>query len=227
MLKKKQSSHLSHQKMKTWNFTILPKKWGKDSNSDKHRLKTEPKETLTTFPSAKGGYRSSQSHEEGLRSSSSHDGILRHFKSMKIKLEQIPSNKTNVPVSHSEHEQWKQSSLSKIRSRHSSSKRDQKTKATPHEGIEPSSSKGGCRSSRSHEEGLRCSPSPQGSPIHSTSTKTKLEQVPSNKADVHVSHSEHEACKLRNVQIRVQTFIFQKGLETKTYSSRVHRTFQL
>ncbi|XP_057616584.1 mucin-17-like [Chionomys nivalis] len=177
------------------------KKGGKDSNSDKHsvRLKTEPKETLTTFSSAKGGCRSSQSHDEKLRSPSSHDGIPRHFKSMKTKLEQVPSNKTDIPASHSEHEQCKQSSLSKIGSRHSSSKRDQKTKATPHEGIEPAISKVGCRSSQSHEEGLRCSPSPQGSPRHSTSTKTKLEQVPSNKADVHVSHSEHEGCKLRSL----------------------------
>ncbi|KAM7338369.1 hypothetical protein ACRRTK_001853 [Alexandromys fortis] len=177
-------------------FHHSPTRVGRDLVSNKvgARLKTEPKESLTTT-SAKGGCRSSQSHEGGLRCSPSPEGSPRCSRSTKIKLEQVPANKADVHVSHSEHEGCKLRSLSKIESKHSSSKRDQKQKATHHECIEPSISKGGFRSSRSHEKGGRSSASPQTSHKCSRSIKTKLEQAPSNKAEVHASHTEHEDCK--------------------------------
>ena len=178
-------------------FHHSPTRVGRDLVSNKvgARLKTEPKESLTTT-SAKGGCRSpSQSHEEGLRCSPSPQGSPRCSRSTKIKLEHVPSNKADVHVSHSEHEGCKLRSLSKIKSKHSSPKRDQKPKATHQECIEPSISKGGFRSSRSHEKGGRSSASPQARHKYSRSIKTKLEQPPSNKADVHASHTEHEDCK--------------------------------
>ena len=177
-------------------FHHSPTRVGRDLVSNKvgARLKTEPEDSLTTT-SSKGGCRSSQSHEEGLRCSPSPQGSPRCSRCTKIKLEQVPSNKADVQVSHSEHKGCKLCSLSKIESKHSSSKRDQKPKATHQECIEPSISKGGFRSSRSHEKGGRSSASPQASHKYSRSIKTKLEQAPSNIAVVHSSHTEHEDCK--------------------------------
>ncbi|KAM7315927.1 hypothetical protein ACRRTK_025051 [Alexandromys fortis] len=108
-----------------------------------------------------------------------------------------PSQSVLEPISSTqiEHEDCKLHSLSKIESKHSSSKRDEKPKATHHECIEPSISKGGFRSSRSHEKGGKSSASPQASHKCSRSIKTKLEQAPSNKAEVHAFHTEHEDCK--------------------------------
>nr|XP_048286097.1 mucin-12-like [Myodes glareolus]XP_048286098.1 mucin-12-like [Myodes glareolus]XP_048286099.1 mucin-12-like [Myodes glareolus]XP_048286100.1 mucin-12-like [Myodes glareolus]XP_048286101.1 mucin-12-like [Myodes glareolus]XP_048286102.1 mucin-12-like [Myodes glareolus] len=177
-------------------FHHSPKKEGRDTVSNKvnARPKSDPKKSPTTT-SAKGGCRSSRSHEEVLKCSPSSQGSPRCSRSSKIKLEQVPSNKTDVHVSHSEHEVCKLHFLSKTESKNSSSKRDQKPKATPQECIESSLSMAGCRSSQSHEEGGRSSASPQGNHRHSRSIKTKLEQAPSNKVDVHASHTEHKGCK--------------------------------
>ncbi|XP_041910283.1 mucin-12-like [Arvicola amphibius] len=132
-------------------------------------------------------HRHSHSTKKIVRHAPFPEGDIRYSLSELDALRSFPSAK--------EHEGCKLRSLSKTGSRHSSSKRDQKPKASPQECKEPSISKGGCRSSLSHEKGGRSSASPQGSHKYFRSIKTKLEQAPSNKADVHASHTEHEGCK--------------------------------
>ncbi|OBS64543.1 hypothetical protein A6R68_06917, partial [Neotoma lepida] len=149
-----------------------------------------PQRSVPPTVSSELSFRSSSPPKEDLRCSPSPRGGSRHSKLKKTKsrhaskeagLKSVPSEDGGLKVHHSSRKGDKDSL---------SDKGAVRLKTEPKESLTTSSAKGDCRSSQSHDEGHRSSPSPQGVPRHSKSTKNKLEKAPSDKADVHASHSE-------------------------------------
>ncbi|XP_057609323.1 mucin-17-like [Chionomys nivalis] len=141
-------------------------------------------------------FRSRSPNKEDLRCSFSPRGDSRHSKLKKTKsrhaskesdLKSVPSEDKGLKLHHSSKKGGRASVSNKVGAR---------LKTDPKESLTTTSAKGDCRSSRSDEECLRYSPSSQGIPRCSRSTKTKLEEASSNKADVHTSHTEHEGSLL-------------------------------
>ncbi|XP_038168257.2 mucin-17-like [Arvicola amphibius] len=163
----------------------------KDSSSTSPPLQRVPPPASSEL-----NFRSRFPNKEDLRCSSSPRGDSRHSKSKKTKsrhaskeshLKSVPSEDKGLKFHHSSKKGGRASVSNKVGAR---------LKTEPEESLTTTSAKGGCRSSRSHEECLRYSSSSQGIPRRSRSTKTKLEEASSNKADVHASHTEHEGSLL-------------------------------
>lgn len=137
-------------------------------------------------------FRSGSPNKEERRCSPFTQGDSRHSKLKKTKsthgskeshLKSVPSEDKGLKSHRSSKKGVRASVSNKVGSR---------LKTEPKDSLTTTFAQEDCRSSRSHEEHLRYSPSSQG---RSRSTKTKLEEASSNKANFCASHTEHEGWK--------------------------------